>query len=166
MKGMNEKNLDSYEDSDRVLLISLLDEYAKKISDMCDKVENLKIREKFILAGLAAYFGTISALFWRFPFIHYDNSTLPAALITVGVLISFLSRLITYAKKRKRLVHHASLLAKKLERTIQILSQVHDHRVVTMSSRLEIDFRLTEAEQSLDYARTLGIGEKVKGRYP
>jgi hypothetical protein len=165
MKGKNEKNLDSYEDSDRVLLISLLDEYAKTISDMCDKVENLKIREKFILAGLAAYFGTVSALFRSFPFIYYYNSTLPTALTTVGILILFLSRLITYAKKRKRLVHHATLLSKRLERTIQILSQVHDHRVETMSSKLEIDFRLTEAEQSLDYARTLGIGEKVKGRY-
>jgi hypothetical protein len=168
MKAKDEirlKALESYQEADIVLLISLLDEYSKKISNLCDKIEDSKATEHIAVAGVLFCLGMIVIFFWNFSSI--DNRPILAGVLTIAGLpiIPILFKIVANAKKRRKSVRDVMLLSKKLERVVQILSQVRENQQGNISSRIEMDFRLTEAEQSLERAIALDTRQKVKGLY-
>jgi hypothetical protein len=51
-----------------------------------------------------------------------------------------------------RFVRDIKLLSKKLEKVVRIVSQIQDHLPKNISSRIEMDFRLADAELVLERA--------------
>jgi amino acid transporter len=173
METKNKIKSESYGESDIRLLISLLSEYSDKLAGMCDKVENSKATENLVLIGMlicsivfSMFFNLASSYNSKQP--NSSSPTFALVGIIVAVVIIFvllLFKFFTDATKRRKWLRNIALLYKKLERVTTIISQFEDHSLGNISSRLEMDFRLTDAEQSLDRALALGIGQKVKGLY-
>jgi hypothetical protein len=161
------------DESDVKLLVSLLGEYSGKLSKMCDIIEDSRTAESITFAGMALC-STAFLIFWSL-LSNYrpsaSNSSSPIFVLIGGmfamvvIVILLLFKLFTNAKRRRKWVRDVSLFSKKLERVVRIISQIQDHSQGNVSSRLEMDFRLTEAEQSLDRALALGIGKTSKGLY-
>jgi amino acid transporter len=173
MEVKNKIKSESYGESDMKLLVSLLAEYSDKLAEMCDKVENLKATENLVLIGMlicsiifSMFFNLASSYSSKQPNSSSPTFTLVGIMVAVVIIfVLLLFKFFTDATKRRKWLRNIALLSKKLERVTSILSQLEDHSLGNISSRLEMDFRLTDAEQSLDRALALGIGQKVKGLY-
>jgi amino acid transporter len=173
MEVKNKIKSESYGESDMKLLVSLLAEYSDKLAEMCDKVENLKATENLVLIGMlicsiifSMFFNLASSYSSKQPNSSSPTFTLVGIMVAVVIIfVLLLFKFFTDATKRRKWLRNIALLSKKLERVTSILSQLEDHSLGNISSRLEMDFRLTDAEQSLDRALALGIGQKAKGLY-
>jgi hypothetical protein len=160
------KGFDSEED--RQLLVSLLSEYAKKLSALCDAIEKYRDRKRMYRLGLIIAF-----------LIAFTTFRLASgAFSPVGVFISMIAFTFAIAppsywpspgvfssgdRKDERLVRDITLLSKKLEKVVQIVSQLQEHSPENASSRIEMDFRLADAELVLERSISyISSRQKVK----
>jgi hypothetical protein len=155
---------ESYGESDIKILVSLLAEYSEKLDKMCDRVEALKAKNNLIIVVIiicslvnSIFFNVRSTqdLAWSNSFI---TSIIIIAITAISILL--LVNLFHDIKRCRKLLRNMAPFCKKLERVATIISQLEDHSIGSISSRFEMDFRLTEAEQSLEHAISLGIKKK------
>jgi hypothetical protein len=160
-----EKTRESHKEDGEVLA-SLLVEYSDKLSNLCDGIEvhRAKKRMRLFLSWSIALCATIVAFVYIAVFVpqflSLYVSVIVASLIALPSLYliflplgggrSTLYFLWPVDLKEERFIREAKLLSNKLEKVIRIISQIQDHSPRNISSRIEMDFRLTEAELVLE----------------
>lgn len=141
-----------YSSEDRELLISLLKEYSEKLTVACDGVNQQKIINRFLLLLLS-----ILAPSFRIWIPQLDS--FPISL-TVILLVAFAFS-IYVTKSVSDLKYKSKTIAIKLEKAVRITSQIAEHFEDNFSKRIELDFRLADAESALEYYKK--IEQRRKG---
>jgi hypothetical protein len=159
------KGFDSEEE--RQLLVSLLSEYAGKLSALCDAIENHRDRKRNYKIGLTISVFISSVIIFALCAFYMNNGFLYPPLVA-GIAACFCivipSNFPSGDKKDERLVRDITLLSKKLEKVVQIVSQLQEHSPENVSSRIEMDFRLADAELVLERSISyVSSRQKVKG---
>jgi hypothetical protein len=172
------KGFDSEED--RQLLVSLLSEYTEKLSSLSDALEKHRDRKRNYLIGLSIFFAIVFSAFGAIinyldvikPFERTSNflhlylateagkvfiftvTTLLMCAVTLTTVPSSYwplpSGFLNSDRKDERLVRDITLLSKKLEKVVQVVSQMQEHSPENVSGRIEMDFRLADAELVLE----------------
>jgi cytochrome c-type biogenesis protein CcmE len=160
---------ESYSKEDEKLIISLLNEYSNKLMLVFYKIDKQKKR----LTLFFLYFGglitsVILLLYTVWLEIFTFNSVFASAGLakTIFRLVLILSILMPvsvfiiftfYQIKQniKQLMIDANILALRLEKIIRVASQVHEHVLSNVVSRLELDLRLADAEIALQHCTDL-----------
>jgi hypothetical protein len=143
-------------EEDRKLLVSLLNEYSGKLELICDRIElknrrNLRIFGFFIFGSLLIGIASV----WL-----YQRGNLTSldflVVLPMGVLGGFgLKNLNTNHRQKTSSVRDARAIAKRLEKVVRLVSQMHEHSVNSVSVKLEMDLRLADAEIVLEHYEAL-----------
>jgi hypothetical protein len=157
-----EKKVEAYGEEDRELLISLLNEYSEKLVLVSKRIDTQSRRLlSYTIAVTAALCLTISATailidHWK----ALSQEFSPALIITFMATIATYSmygsfQIIIYRGEKEILFRDAKAIAKRLEKVVQIGSQMHEHSENRVVSRIEMDLRLTDAEIALDHYESI-----------
>jgi hypothetical protein len=189
--GRGEKNLENYSEEDQKLLISLLNEYTEKLSTICEKLDKYLGEQGFNwfnsllpFTGLIA-FGRLIWLNHFFPdsslsrFFNSSSFSQPSIvaqyLVPLSVCLMVLSlyflalnlvKVSRVSLQIKKSFHDAKMLAKRLKKVTQIVSQIEEHSVRRFSGRIEMDLRLADTEIVLEYYRVRSHRYKWAGIMP
>jgi hypothetical protein len=166
-----EKTRESHNEEGEQLTLLLI-EYSGKLSSLCDEIESYRARKKSRFLFVSIFFslvilvcicavtfllGNISEIrLSHQPFLVLLMSAIMVyliiyvSLLLCASVLRFLYLLFPTDLKEKRLVREAKILSKKLEKVIRVISQIQDHSPKDISSRIEMDFRLTDAELVLE----------------
>jgi hypothetical protein len=169
--GMPDEKTEGYSEDDRKLLVSLLNEYTEKLSTICDKLDKSMGEQDFNwFNSLLSSICLISFVFliWLNRISLYSppgqysllsQFLLLASVCVIIFLLSFLAlnlvKISRVSLQIKKSFRDARVLDKRLEKVTQIVSQIEEHSVRKLSSRIEMDLRLADAEIVLEYYRVL-----------
>jgi hypothetical protein len=184
------KGVESYSKDDRELLISLLNEYSEKLSSVCTRIEKYGVqsdalRQKswnifsviLMLIGVGISFSNLLQTVIREDVVSNNFQIPRVAIVSVysfslfvllmafRFVFLFESRRRNISRSRASLVREGRLLFGKLERVVQIVSQMQEHSVISLSSRVELDLRLFDTEQVLMHYKELTRGEPNSERF-
>jgi hypothetical protein len=146
----------SYSNEDQKLIVSLLDEYSKKLLNVCHQINKFGLRSVIGLSlslfmYLFLFTGEIFSLFLARSS-RSSEDEFPLRLIIFLLLPGLLTAFFKIIKRdMKLLVRDASVLSLKLEKVIRVASQVQEHSLSNFVSQLELDLRLTDAELALQH---------------
>jgi hypothetical protein len=151
-----------HEEEDRKLLISLLNEYSEKLSLVCHKIEDSRSGEypaifNFLVSITLGSLGT--SILWVLV-INYSGGIIFNPMINLvnliiggGGLILFIlwlassfARLRRHQNQQKSLMWEATVFSKRLEKVVQIVSQMQEHSTARLPDRIEMDLRLADTE--------------------
>jgi hypothetical protein len=155
----NKENVYNYED--RKLLVSLLNEYSEKLLLTCGKIDKYKENNRILMLlqlGLMFPIVNLSLIVTLSGMLNLYRYILEGAVNTIlafSVLILitlFVINEIFHNKRKLRLLERgASTIAIKLEKVIRLASQIQEHALINVVSRIELDLRLADAESALKY---------------
>ncbi len=143
-------------EEDRKLLVSLLNEYSGKLSIICDRIEvrNRRSLRIFSLFGFG-FLLFVTICLWLY---QQDYPILNLLLGTVFGLFGGLlniENLKSNHKQKESSVRDARVIAKRLEKVVRLVSQMHEQSASSVSIRLEMDLRLADAEIVLEHYEAL-----------
>jgi hypothetical protein len=149
-----------YSSEDRKLIISLLDEYSVKLLTMCDRIDKhqrssyilsmLQIGLTILIATLLVF--TLSGLINSAQHILSNIFTIISSFSTAVLFALFLTGEIYYNKKKLSLLERdAHTLTIKLKKVIRLASQIQEHVLNNVVSRIELDLRLADAESAVQH---------------
>jgi hypothetical protein len=174
-----EKTREPYSEEDQKLLISLLLEYSGKLVALCDEIEIYRAKKVRQLLFVSLFIAGFCYAIYLDQRSNIPEIVLFSVWVTVLFVYSYVYwYMFKYAPSgsgrhslfhrfslpiyptyptEERLIREAKLISKKLEKVIRIVSQIQDHSLRDIPSRIEMDFRLTDAElvleRSLTYAK-------------
>ena len=141
---------ETYSNEDRKLIISLLDEYAQKLMNICEKIDNYRETvERFFLLLIGVTILLTASLSTFFP--SWQSSTLVLSLLFVFLMIVLGLTIFKARQKIILLKRDAKTLAIKLEKVIRVTSQFQEHITTNFVTRIELDLRLADAESALQH---------------
>lgn len=160
MTTINQNKEDIYSYEDRKLLISLLNEYSQKLSNTCIQVEKHKRNNRTISLVQIGIMISILAV-WLIVTLHgiigrekYVLDELASRILfSLGMLLAILflvNESLHNKKKLRSLERNGIMIAVKLEKVIKIASQIQEHVLNNLISRIELDLRLADAESALE----------------
>jgi hypothetical protein len=172
-----EKPIQLLNSEDRVLLVSLLNEYQEKLVNLCGKIEKNIIYSSFsiffdVTPFRNARFLIINILFSTFIIIFsYSAFSFPQNTIFAIILLISISYIAIYfkneEKKLKILTREAKTISLRLEKIVRIASQIEDHlsrAIPTVITKIELDLRLADAESALEYYQEI-VNKQEKRTY-
>lgn len=142
-----------FDQEDRKLIISLLNEYSEKLLNICEQID--RQQRNFDFLWLLLTFTWTMGVYWLF-------STKIITIITILIITIVSQSFIIYIylgiqKQKRELLQKASIISAKLEKVIRAASQAQEH--TTMAGRffsdLEVDLRLSDAEYALQHYNNL-----------
>jgi hypothetical protein len=136
----------SYSDEDRKLIISLLNEYAEKLLNICEEIDK---QQRFLTVSLLIYSLVIFIYFHLF--YHFiDNTTATRSLIIIPIVFcTFMIYMYFGIQKLGLLKRNARIISTRLEKVIRVASQLQEHILIDFAARLELALRLSDAEWAL-----------------
>jgi hypothetical protein len=161
MTTINPKQEDVYNYEDRKLLISLLNEYSEKLSFTCSKIDKYKENSRTLMLLQLGWMFSIVILtlivalngmsnLYRYILEGAVNTILVfSALILISVFLN--NQILQNKRKLRFLERDASTIAIKLEKVIRLASQIQEHALNNVVSRIELDLRLADAESALEH---------------
>jgi hypothetical protein len=170
MTTINPSKEETYNSEDRKLLISLLNEYAEKLSILCVRIDIHNDNSRILLLAqiwlmfpifIALFVVTIHGIFGLRGYISDEaaNSILTSSVVVLITL--FLINEVFYNKKKLRLLERdGNTIAIKLEKVIRLASQIQEHALNNVVSRIELDLRLADAESALEHYYEAKQGKK------
>lgn len=160
MTTINQNKEETYNSEDRKLLISLLNEYAEKLSIICVRVDNHNDNSRILVLSqiglafpiiIASFIITIRGIFSLRGYTSDESANLILTSSVVMLIILFLINEVFYNKKKLRLIERGgNTIAIKLEKVIRLASQIQEHALNNVVSRIELDLRLADAESALE----------------
>jgi hypothetical protein len=160
MTTINQNKEDIYSYEDRKLLISLLNEYSQKLSNICVQIEKYKgnsrtislVQIAIMIAIVAVWIiVTINGIIGREKYVLDELAN--RILFSLGMLLAILflvNESLHNKKKLRSLERNGIMIAVKLEKVIKIASQIQEHVLKNLISRIELDLRLADAESALE----------------
>jgi small-conductance mechanosensitive channel len=152
-------------DEDRKLIISLLNEYAEKLLNICEQISkhqrNLTVLVLVFVLAIVAYM----YFYYSMP-IGNTIVTISSIIITI-VFVPFIIYIYFGIQKLELLQRKASIISVKLEKVIRAASQAQEHTIMGRSffSDLEVDLRLSDAELALQHYTDLIKKRKLFGYF-
>jgi hypothetical protein len=136
-----------YNSKDRKILISLLTEYSDKVLKICDRIEQGKHNISIIILTLMwlTVVGISSVIF------SHLNAINPNIKLLIFVLLLATFHVIHYPinQRLKLLRRDAKTFSIRLEKIVRLASQIEEHNVTNLVSRIELDLRIADAESAL-----------------
>jgi hypothetical protein len=161
MTAINQNKEEIYNTEDRKLLISLLGEYSSKLSDICEKIDTYQRNKIFYLTlGMGTLFplAVLLVIFVtnRFNDLinHIWSSTTIAIFVVIVIIVGMFfsnSEFLYSTRKLRLLEQEAKKMAANLQDVIRLASQLEEHVLNDIISRIELRLRLTDAESALKY---------------
>ncbi len=177
--GKPEEKLENYSEEDRKLLVSILNEYSEKLLISCDKIDkSLALQSRklfdvnafmlcFVFCVISTYLVEINSdvisFLYRIFGLFRPVTTWFFTALSMITLFSFVAKLFEFSNtifKINDLIRDARTLAKKLEKVVQIVSQMQEHSENRLASRVEMDLRLADAEIALDHYESVSRRRK------
>lgn len=141
----------------------LLSDYTNTLKEASDSIEQFQTRS-FVLISLVGLILSIGAGFISYGWVRFQSTGNAFGWIAgiFGFLVATLFTRLYYSSRRKsRLIARQSeIIGLKLERIMQLASQIAEHGELTAAEKLEIELRLVEAEGALRFARFTGHSEE------
>jgi hypothetical protein len=153
MTASEQKNKgELYSDKDKETILSLLKEYSDKLLRICDLINrDRKTLSTSLVLLVALYSGLMG-----FVFLYKNPSKLDLIngngmiLLLLIVALVFISGIILSTRqKSKLLMQDAKRISTRLEKVIRVASEMKDHVLENVVSRIELDLRLADAESAL-----------------
>jgi hypothetical protein len=142
-------------EEDRKLLVSLLNEYSGKLELICDRIE-LKNRRNLRIFGFFIFGSPLIGVASVWLYQRGNLTSWDFLVVLLGVLGGFgLENLNTNHRQKTTSVRDARAIAKRLEKVVRLVSQMHEHSVNSVSVKLEMDLRLADAEIVLEHYEAL-----------
>lgn len=142
-----------FDEEDRKLIISLLNEYSEKLLKICEQIDRQQRNFDFLWLLLA--FAWTMGVYWLF-------STKIITIITILIITIVSQSFIIYIyfgiqQQKRELLQKASIISAKLEKVIRAASQAQEHTTMAVGffSDLEVDLRLSDAEYALQHYNNL-----------
>jgi phosphate starvation-inducible protein PhoH len=155
--GNEEKKVEVYDDEDRKLLVSLLNEYSEKLALICKKIDIQSRKNSLHLTVLTAgILFTVAG--GAIGFVYRETLFLTALLVSTFVFtggVRVISVVSENLREKESSVRDARVIAKRLEKVVQLVSQMQEHSVNRISIRIEMDLRLADAEIALEHYEAL-----------
>jgi hypothetical protein len=143
---------------DRKLILSLLNEYSEKLLKVCEQSEEIKISWNIFFATDLPFMVVIFMLnLIVFSSDKNFNNFIISTFICLSsyCLTSYILSKIDRSRNRANKLKNSNRIAVRLERVISIASQFNEQVTTNFASRIEFDFRLTDAEEVLERYRYL-----------
>lgn len=145
-----------FDEEDRKLIISLLNEYSEKLLKICEQIDRQQRNLIFLwLLLLLLAFAWTMGVYWLF-------STKIITIITILIITIVSQSFIIYIyfgiqQQKRELLQKASIISAKLEKVIRAASQAQEHTTMAVGffSDLEVDLRLSDAEYALQHYNNL-----------
>lgn len=142
-----------FDQEDRKLIISLLNEYSEKLLNICEQID--RQQRNFDFLWLLLTFTWTMGVYWLF-------STKIITIITILIITIVSQSFIIYIylgiqKQKRELLQKASIISAKLEKVIRAASQAQEHTTMAggFFGNLEVDLRLSDAEYALQHYNNL-----------
>lgn len=132
------------------LLASLLSEYSEKLVALCDKTNAEKDKLNRLFVDLVSTVMLACLLCFAYLRTSYQALSLIALFPIVGHLFLLSTRIAMARRRQELLKREAGLFYIKLEKTVRLASQYHEH-VTTGIIKLALDLGLSEAESAMEY---------------
>ena len=162
IKDENFDKLNVAEDSK--LILSLLNEYSEKLLKVCDQYE--QTMNSLYLITYTILFGSAGLLFLSVTYnyiVYLQTRNIYGSAIpyfSLSFITSFVNYLVLRGIRYQRqlnILKNSRRIAIRLERIINIASQFNEQVATNFASRIEFDFRLTDAEEVLELYRYLSL---------
>lgn len=145
--------------STRSKILGLLAEYSNTLKEMSDSTEKLQTR-LFILTMLSFSILVVAVGAFSYGWLRLQSGgnwffMLIAACCLLPVIL-FLRLYVSSQTKRRLIKRQSAIVSLKLEKIVQLASQIGEHGDLTPADKLEFELRLVEAEGALRYARSTG----------
>ncbi len=143
-------------------ILSLLNEYTEKVLEVSKKIENIQWLSIIfnVLSIFIFCISIISFVFFGFG-LHispiFYNGIIWLTLLAI-ITFNFLLQS-AYSRRIQSLKRKASSISFRLEKLIQLSSQLEDHFLTDPIERIELDFQIADAESAFLAYKTL-IKEK------
>jgi len=134
-----------YNSKDRKVFISLLTEYSDKVLKICDQIEQGKNNISKIT--LTLIWLTVAGIF---PYLKVINPNIKL-LIFVLLFATFYVIYYPINQRLKLLRRDAKTFSIRLEKVVRLASQIEEHSVTNLVSRIELDLRIADAESALQH---------------
>jgi UDP-N-acetylmuramyl pentapeptide phosphotransferase/UDP-N-acetylglucosamine-1-phosphate transferase len=151
-----------YTNEDRKIIISLLNEYAEKLLNVCERIDKhqKRLRRFFLcLGGLICSVALLLVTTWVETFLFSDSVNASRSVLIFSLLFTlflFIIDTIYDTKQKMRLlVQDGKILSAKLEKVIRAASQAQEHVLSNFLSRIELDLRLADAESAIQHYTVL-----------
>jgi len=142
-----------FDQEDRKLIISLLNEYSEKLLNICEQID--RQQRNFDFLWLLLTFTWTMGVYWLF-------STKIITIITILIITIVSQSFIIYIyfgiqQQKRELLQKASIISAKLEKVIRAASQAQEHTTMAVGffGNLEVDLRLSDAEYALQHYNNL-----------
>ena len=136
-----------YNSKDREVLISLLMEYSHKVFKICGQIEQEENFHSIMILNLMwlTVAGTFAVIF---PYLKVINPNIKL-LIFALLFYSFCMGFYQINQRLKLLRRDAKTFSNRLEKVVRLASQIEEHNVSNLVSRIELDLRIADAESAL-----------------
>ncbi|AFY69593.1 hypothetical protein Pse7367_1299 [Thalassoporum mexicanum PCC 7367] len=145
-KGSDKDTPPIYDDDDREVLMSLLEEYSNKLLRICEELNKLYRNANLLTLTFAfvspIIFVTSLSYVRVYPLMYLVLFSCCFIMILLGAYIN--ARSFNLQKKRGQNIYY------RLSKIIRIISQLQEHVESRVSRKLELDFRLADAEVALE----------------
>ncbi len=138
-----QSNIHELTSEDRRLIISLLVEYSGKLLNICEKIDKNRRYRLFAISVFSVSLTIAIELL-----IISEIFNLFLIILCCFVFIAIISEI---QGKIKLLKRDANTISVKLKKVIRTASQIEEHVLNNLASRMESDLRLTEAETALQH---------------
>ena len=143
-----------YDDEDKKIIISLLNEYSQKLLDICERIEINRRRMRLLIVWFAILCYSMMLILR----ISVLNTVLPFSIVNLTIVYVFsigclliITTFFDEKQKRRLLERDARSISVKLEKVIRIASQAEDHILTNFVNRIELDLRLADSESALQH---------------
>ncbi len=143
----SEKNyLPNNQDNELDTLVNLLKEYTQKKIQSSNAIIILSLFWLLFFTGvsLAAFLYIYQSYSYGTSFLHFDTNLIDFPFLCLASLLVFL------LKKLKDAYHNKEIVDRNLAKIIRTTSQAGEHVHSGFGKKLELDVRLTEAENALE----------------
>lgn len=143
-------------EEDRQILLSLLQEYTEKLTDICSKIEDqIKFcRDFMMLCYFIGIVGILAIVATNFhPLILFF--VIAFSFVILGIFVFILVFINAPQTKIKILKNNGINLAIKLKRLVRTTSQFQENIEKTYVRKIQLDLRLADAESALLYHQTV-----------
>lgn len=142
---------DQFSNTEANRFLALLSEYTEKLREICDHHLQRTQLNRMIFSVIASFLSFI--VIFSIPQIDFTQllrsefSLLLASL--TGIIIMCSSVIIIRRSSTQHMTHEARQVAITLQKLVELASQLEENSRYRFSDRVELDFRLADAEASL-----------------
>jgi uncharacterized membrane protein (DUF485 family) len=130
----------------------LLNEYGEKLTKLCEKIEDYRVKYYLTSSLFLLFGGCIALIAWVTSFFKENIYFAILGILVFTLFIIYTAIFVQNIKRKlKSLERSSKKISLRLEKIIRIASQIHNQTDKLSILALESDLRLADAESALEY---------------